>query len=366
MNLLLVRFAIFVQFLLLWAGLPQTASAHLMPGGQGAVRLVGDSAYAVITVPVSVLAGFDDNRDGLIDVAEINAHRQSLSNQLSGMLDIRESGEAGKLVFEDLLLSHVDEAGFKGSDHLVVVRRYQWPQPIQSFSLRADLFNVAETRNAQLVVRGIRGDQSEAAVLSRNRVEYTFFAGPWTTLRNFVVTGMAHILLGADHLLFLLTILVVGVGWRYWLAVITSFTIAHSITLTLTALEWVKVPAAVVEPLIAASIVLLAVDNLIRGARARLHRLLLVFGCGLLHGLGIASALAEVGLSGSSRALGLAGFNLGVELGQMLFVACALAAFYLARRALHESWHGRLVQACSLLAAIVGAGWMVERLVGVL
>jgi hydrogenase/urease accessory protein HupE len=358
-------FATCVQALTL-AGLPLSASAHLMPAGQGAVRVVGDSAYAVISVPVAVLAGFDDNHDGLIDADEIRTWRQSLGTQLSRMLDFRESGEPGKLVFEDLLLSHVDEKGFKGGDHIVVVRRYQWARPVQSLTLRADLFGVPQTMNTQLLMRGIRGEESEAAVLSRHHIEYTFFAGPLLALRNHVLMGAEHILLGADHLLFLLTILIVGAGWRYWLAVITSFTVAHSVTLTLAALEWVKAPSAMVEPLIAASIVLLALDNLVRGAGAARHRLVLVFACGLLHGLGIASALTDIGLSGGSRASTLIGFNLGVELGQMLFVACALSALYLARRVLHESWHGRLVQACSLLAAIVGAGWMVERLIGVM
>jgi hydrogenase/urease accessory protein HupE len=352
--------------LLLALGLQQSAFAHLMPAGQGAVRLVGDSAYAVISVPTAALAGFDDNRDGLIDVAEVNAHRTDLSAQLSRILRFRDGDDAGTLIFEDLLISHVDEPGFRGVDHLVVARRYRWAQPIHSLSLRIDLFDTPATKDAQLLVRGIQGDQSEAAILSGQRNEYTFFAGPWVGLRNFVVTGAQHILLGADHLLFLLTILVVGAGWRYWLTIITSFTIAHSMTVTLAALEWIRMPAAIIEPLIAASIVMLAVDNLIRGQRASKHRLALVFGCGLLHGLGIASALTEIGLSGGSRALSLIGFNLGVEFGQMLFVTVALTVLHLLRRTMREAWHGRLIQACSIVAAVVGTGWMVERLFGVM
>jgi hydrogenase/urease accessory protein HupE len=353
-----------MQALLLMLGLLQPAFAHLMPTGQGAVRLVGDSAYAVVSIPISVLSGFDDNRDGLIDADEINAYRASLSAQISRVLQFYDSGEPGKLIFEDLLLSHTDEPNYKGADHIVVVRRYQWNEPIRSLSVRADIFDTPATRNAQLLMRGIVGEKSEAAIMSRHRNEYAFFAGPWATLRNFVMTGAQHILLGADHLLFLLTILVVGAGWRYWLAVITSFTVAHSITLSLAALEFVSVPASIVEPLIAASIVLLAVDNLVRGQRASKHRLVLVFGCGLLHGLGIASVLTEIGLSGGSRALSLVGFNIGVEFGQMLFVGTALAVLYVVRNAMREAWHGRLVQACSVVAAVVGSGWMIERLLG--
>ncbi|HYD81371.1 MAG TPA: HupE/UreJ family protein [Paucimonas sp.] len=353
-----------LHILLLAAGFQRPAHAHLMPAGQGAVNVVGDSAYAVIAVPAAALSGFDDNRDGLIDAAEINAHRAWLDSQLNGLLQLRSGEEPGRLVFADLLLSHIDEPGFKGSDHVVVARRYRWSKPVESFTLRVNAFGLPATRNAQLLVRAIRGERSEAAVLSAHRSDYVFFAGPWVILRNFAVTGAEHILLGADHLLFLLTILVVGAGWRYWLAVITSFTIAHSITLTLAALGWVSVPASVVEPLIAASIVLLAVDNLVRGPGANKHRIALVFGCGLLHGLGIASVLSDIGLSGGSRALSLLGFNLGVEFGQMLFVAAALGVLYAVRRAMREAWHGRVVQACSLAAALIGSGWMVQRVMG--
>ena len=194
-------------------------------------------------------------------------------------------------------------------------------------------------------------------------MDYRVFSGTWHTFMSFVATGMEHILLGADHLMFLLTVLVVGMGWRYWLSVITSFTVAHSITLTLAALDIVKVPATVVEPLIAASIVLLAIDNLRRGQSATRHRVPLVFACGLLHGLGIASALTEAGLTEGHRTLGLLGFNLGVELGQMLFVVALLALVWLVRRTFRVDLQEKVVLACSLVAAFAGAGWMVQRLI---
>lgn len=351
------------QIVLLVLAVAQPARAHLMPAGQGAVRLVDDSAYAVISVPVAALSGFDDNHDGLVNADEINAHRADLSRQLSRILTAQNAGQPGRLIFEDLLLSHLDEPNFKGGSHIVVVRRYQWSEAVRSFSLRADMFGTPATADAQLIVRGIRGEESEAAILSKRRNEYTFFTVPWTAFGNFIMSGMQHILLGADHLMFLLTVLVIGVGWRYWLGVVTSFTIAHSITLTLAALDVVKVPSAVVEPLIAASIVLLAIDNLRRGQAAARHKIPLVFGCGLLHGLGIASALTDAGLSDGNRTLGLLGFNLGVELGQMLFVGSMLALMWLVRRTFRTDLQEKMVLACSLVAAFAGAGWMVQRLV---
>lgn len=334
-----------------------------MPAGQGAVRLVGDSAYAVVSIPVAVLTGFDDNGDGLIDPTEINAHRAEIDAQVSRRLSLSDGGQAGKLIFADLLLSHVGEGQAKSSDTVVAVRRYQWINAIESLQLEANLFDTPVTAEGRLVMQVLKGEKTDAAILSRSRTGYRFFGSALHTFGSFVATGMEHILLGADHLVFLLTVLVVGAGWRYWLGVITSFTVAHSITLTLAAFDIVKVPATIVEPLIAASIVLLAVDNLRRGRFAVRHRIPLVFGCGLLHGLGIASALTDAGLSEGRRTLGLLGFNLGVEFGQMLFVAAVLFLFWLARRTFRTDVQEKMVLACSVVAAFAGAGWMVQRLV---
>lgn len=353
--------ASFLHAVILAFGVLGEAAAHLMPVGQGAVRLVGDSAYAVIAVPVTELSGFDDNRDGLIDPGEINAHRTALESQVTQRLQLDDGTGPGRLIFSDLLLSHTGE-GEPTSDNVVVARRYQWDHPLQSLRVHANFFAVPPMADKLLTMRVLRGNETEAAILSAHRPVHVFFAGAWVTLGAYIVTGAQHILLGFDHLLFLLTVLVVGAGWRYWFAVITSFTVAHSITLTLAALDFVKAPAAVVEPLIAASIVLLAVDNLRRRRRMTRHRVGLVFACGLLHGLGIASALGETGLSGINRFISLLGFNLGVELGQLAFVAGALLLLQLARRQLPGHHHERLTQACSILAAIAGAGWMIDRM----
>ncbi|SFU46679.1 HupE/UreJ family protein [Pseudoduganella namucuonensis] len=347
-----------------WCGLallsPGPAQAHLVAGGQGAIRLVGDSAYAAISVPARALAGYDDDRDGRISRAEIDAHRDALGMQLSVMIDLRSGGRRGRVVFEDLLLPHA-EPGAPGAEELTVLRRYQWDAPVTAPSVELHLFHTPATADARLALRVIAGERSELALLSRQRNAHQYFAGPWAVFRDFAAAGAGHILLGPDHLLFLLTVLAAGAGWRYWLAVVTSFTVAHSVTLALSALGYVGAPPRVVEPLIAASIVLLALDNLRRGAGAARHRPALVFACGLLHGLGIATALVDMGLSGDNRALSLLGFNLGVELGQLAFVACALGLLALARRASPAPWRAGAPRAGSAVAALVGCYWLAER-----
>jgi hydrogenase/urease accessory protein HupE len=355
-----------LTWLLIWcalAGAP-AAQAHLMPSGQGAVRLVGDSAYVTVAVPAAALAGFDDNRDGLIDAAEINAHRGMLSMQLNAMFELRSDGphgQPGRVLFEDMLLSHSGPGQGQGEAEFALLRRYQWDAPVTAPHITVHMFHAGATADRRLALQVIRGDQTELAVLTRERNAHQYFAGPWAVFQDFFQLGAEHILLGPDHLLFLLTVLAVGAGWRYWLAVVTSFTVAHSVTLAMSALGYVSAPPALVEPLIAASIVLLALDNLWRGPASARHRPWLVFACGLLHGLGIAGALVELGLSDGNRALSLFAFNLGVETGQAAFVAGVLLLLLLAGRWFDMRWRARLVKLGSALAACVGMVWLVQR-----
>ncbi len=179
-------------------------------------------------------------------------------------------------------------------------------------------------------------------------------------LRSFLGLGLKHILMGYDHLLFLFSLLVVSRNLKDTLKVITCFTVAHSITLALATFDVVRLPGRVVEPLIAASIVFVAIENLLR-RQVPPSRLWLVFGFGLVHGLGFASVLSELGVGTGSGgvAVPLISFNLGVELGQLL-VAIPLVPL-LAWAARSRMFERRWIPACSVAAALAGAVWFVER-----
>ncbi|MGZ3180856.1 MAG: HupE/UreJ family protein [Telluria sp.] len=332
--------------------------AHVIAAGQGTIRLVDRSAFVMISVPAGALAGFDDNHDGRIDRAEIDAHRGMLDMQVSALLELEADGVRGDLGFSDLLLPAGDAAP---AGEIAVMRVYSWRAHPRHVSVRVHLFHADATRDGQLALRVIDGAHSEAVVLSRHNPEHGFFNGSLATFRSFAGAGVRHILAGPDHLLFLLTILVVAGSWRYWLAIVTAFTVAHSVTLALTAFDIIAAPPALVEPLIAASIVYMAVDNLARGMQAARHRLALVFAFGLLHGMGIASALAELGINDDTRLAGLVGFNLGVEAGQLMFVGGVVVALAALRRFTLPQWQIRATQAASVAAALVGGWWLVER-----
>ncbi|WP_223645442.1 HupE/UreJ family protein [Corallococcus sp. EGB] len=181
-------------------------------------------------------------------------------------------------------------------------------------------------------------------------------------LAGWVGEGIRHILGGADHLLFLLAVLLVGGTFRRILLLVTSFTLAHSLTLACTALGWVTLGARGTrwaEAAIAASILYMALENLL--LRRHGHRAGITFLFGLVHGLGFASVLGGYGL-GTSVVPALAGFNLGVEVGQAAVVAFLVPVLRILQR--RPRLHSKVVRLSSLCLAGVGLYWMVARAVG--
>ena len=192
---------------------------------------------------------------------------------------------------------------------------------------------------------------------------------PGQVIRSYLELGVEHILLGVDHLLFVLGLLLILRGGRALIMTITAFTLAHSITLALASLGLVSVPQAPVEAVIALSIVFLA-SEIIHEQRGRpgwtgRRPWSVAFAVGLLHGLGFAGALHEVGLPQSQIPLALLCFNVGVELGQLTFVALVV----LVGRALRQYTRTagpRLTQATAWAIGTVAAYWVVERTVAFL
>lgn len=173
--------------------------------------------------------------------------------------------------------------------------------------------------------------------------------------------GIEHILTGYDHLLFLLALLVACQRIKPMLAIITCFTIAHSVTLGLAALDVVQIPSRIVEPLIAASIIFVGVENFRGNVDVKLRcGLTLVFG--LIHGFGFAGALRESGLAGRGAELlsPLLAFNLGVELGQLAVAAIVLPLLFWARRA--PTVERFATPAVSAVVIALGSFWLVQRL----
>jgi hydrogenase/urease accessory protein HupE len=186
---------------------------------------------------------------------------------------------------------------------------------------------------------------------------------PVTSFRGFLKLGIGHILTGYDHLLFLCGLLVVCRRFSSTLAIITCFTIAHSITLALAALGVVVFPSRFVEPLIAASIVFVGIENLVHRGGEPKGRWLLTFGFGLIHGFGFAGVLREIGLGadGSSIVAPLLAFNLGVEIGQAVVALVFLPLLWKLRTRPQFLRLGE--PAISVLVVVLGGYWLLQRTV---
>ncbi len=185
----------------------------------------------------------------------------------------------------------------------------------------------------------------------------------WQVLGQYVLLGVEHIWLGVDHLLFLLGLLILVRGFRRVLLTVTAFTLAHSITLGAASLELLTVSTAPVEICIALSVLLLAVEAT-RGPETASRRWpwLVAFGFGLLHGLGFASALSEVGLPKNAVLVSLLGFNLGVELGQLAAVVAVAATYVRLRR--HPAIERRMESAAIWVLGICSVFWLLQRVDG--
>jgi hypothetical protein len=177
--------------------------------------------------------------------------------------------------------------------------------------------------------------------------------------REYLALGFAHIVpRGTDHILFVLGIFLFSKRWKPVLAQVTAFTAAHTITLALAMTGIVSLRPAIVEPLIALSIVYVAVENVLAPSLTR-ARLALVFGFGLVHGMGFAGVLTGLGLPRSRFATALVAFNGGVELGQLAVIGTAFAIVLPFR---HESWYrARVVVPASVAIAVAGLYWAIAR-----
>ncbi len=252
----------------------------------------------------------------------------------------------------------------------------QWtarvPGGLEGKSVRFD--RLAQSRT-DVLVRYQRADGTEqvARVLPVDPVvRFTASPGPFEVALTYTRIGIEHILLGVDHLLFVLALVLLVAGRRKLLWTVTAFTVAHSITLALATLKVIHVPGPPVEAAIALSIVFVAGEILHRrkgtaGLAARAPWIA-AFSFGLLHGLGFAGALAEVGLPENAIPLALLFFNVGVEIGQLLFIAAVLTTIAIARRGLAKlrpfgkvppGWSGAVAP---YAIGIMASFWLFERI----
>jgi hypothetical protein len=314
--------------------------------------------------------GLDANGDGEITWGELRARHGEIAAYALSRLSVRSAGEACALRATDHLVdTHTDGA------YAVIRLEGACPESGPTLAIDYTLFRELDPTHRGLlnfVEHGVSRSVVFGADAS-HQVVGGEASGALAQLALYLHEGVWHIWLGYDHILFLLSLLLPAVlvrrdrAWQPIASfrasfldvarVVTAFTLAHSITLTLAALGVVALPSRWVESAIALSVVLAALNNVFPVVAN--GRWLAAFGFGLLHGFGFAGALQDLGLPTGSLALSLAGFNLGVEVGQLAIVGAFLPIAYALRGTL--TYRRVVFAGGSLVIAAVATVWLAER-----
>jgi hydrogenase/urease accessory protein HupE len=351
---------------LLFSLLPfQQITAHDPGLSSFAIRQRAEGVEATLTLAekdAAQLTELDDDHDGSVTQLEFARSRSQLEAAVAKQLFVAADD---KVLTVQSIRSHLDEK------NNVEVDLDFAPVGFSRLEIRSNLITSLPLGHRQyLQVQNSAGANVFEGLLSaaanRASAEFAVANAPVTareafsSFGNFLILGVKHILTGYDHLLFLFGLLVVVRGLVSSLSIITSFTIAHSITLAAATFNLAQIPSRIVEPLIAASIVFVGVENLLRGGVPK-ARQVVTFGFGLIHGFGFASVLREMGIGAGPGgvALPLLSFNVGVELGQLMVAAVALPIIWKLRT--NPAFLVRWVPACSAIVVLLGSFWFVER-----
>jgi len=344
-------------FLLIAAlSLAQPASAHPVPFSYLDLRLRGSAIEGTLVAHIADLA-HDlkiEPAERLLDPAVASTHSRTMGETLSRRLVISGDDHALALEFAEAEVA----ADRQSLRFLFRARAASAPGRI---SVEGELFPYDPGHRT--FVNVYEGDALTQAILDWEHQRFDYFVGTaqgrLAVVKRFIPAGVEHILIGPDHILFLIGLLLPGGSLRRLALIVTAFTVAHTITLSLAALSLLNPPASFIEPAIALSIVYVGADNLLRRG-GRDARAWIAFAFGFIHGFGFAYVLREMDLPARALGWSLFAFNAGVEIGQLLIVA-AVASALAGLRSRSEVLTRRLAVAGSW--AIVGAGafWYIQR-----
>lgn len=314
--------------------------------------------------------GLDANADGAITWGEVRTKHKEISAYAMSRLQLSAEGKACPAIAnEHLIDEHTDGA------YAVLRFTALCPAIQQTIQARYSLFFDIDPQHKGLLKLQYQGISSSGIFSPEKAVQEFSLSTPskFAQFIDYGREGVWHIWIGSDHILFLLALLLPAVvvrlqkKWQaveafkpaFWdvLKIVTAFTVAHSITLSLATLGFISLPSRWVESTIAASVIIAALSNIFPFFSER--RWIMAFLFGLIHGFGFATVLADLGLPPGALALALVGFNLGVEVGQIAIVAIFLPIAFLLR----HTWLYRRVVLLggSIAIAVLAAIWLMER-----
>jgi hydrogenase/urease accessory protein HupE len=311
---------------------------------------------------IDTIIPLDGNQDRALSEAELGAAKVKLTRLAEGALDMVSDGRMLALKKPpEIVRDDEDNRGVRF--HL----QYEFP-PTRVLTITSEILSELQRGHSQ-VARIFNSNRVElgSALLDIDKpsVDVPLFAikekpvaSKTSTARHFLIMGVEHLVMGWDHLAFLFGLLVVGGKLRDAVKIITSFTVAHSISLALATFNLIQIPSSIVEPLIAASVIYVGFENIVRQNFSK--RWILTFAFGLIHGCGFATVLRDLGVGedGSSVVTPLIFFNLGVELGQLAIAAVMLPLIWKLKPTFPRRW----VPATSAVVIALGGYFLVDRL----
>lgn len=330
------------------------ARAHPMTVAYADVALEERQALVSLSVnlfELDLLLSLDRDGDGTVSPSEVEAARPRLAEYLASRVSVSSRGAPLPARLDGVRLGRSAD----GRAILEADLRYQAEESLRDVAIRCEpLADLGPDHRT--LARIARGEDVTEFAFERGAVYRVSQASLGGHFLQFLRLGVFHIFTGADHLLFLLALLLAGGTLLQVVKIVTAFTAAHSLTLSLAALGLVHLPSRLVESAIAASIVFVALENLFRRGQDR--RWLVSFAFGLVHGFGFAGVLAEMHLPRSDLLASLLAFNLGVEVGQVAVVAAILPLLALLRRG---TAYRTVVTSASALILVMGLFWLSQR-----
>ena len=353
-----------------------TVHAHIASNGFLTIEVEGSNLTGTIELAMrdaELAVGLDSNSDGKITWGEVRSHQRDLELYVRSKLSIGNGVSRCSEVFAPVEVNERVDGNYVwlpftaacGSQLMQLGIDYRLMQDIDPSHrglLTLTAWGATQT--------GVLGGARDALTIALDR------PSAWRAFTEYLQTGVWHIWSGIDHLLFLLSLLLPAVlkrRDRHWeavplakpaflniLKVVTAFTLAHSITLSLAAFDVVRLPSRLTESVIAASIIVAALNNIF--PKVTEGRWRIAFAFGLLHGFGFASVLADMGLPPGARVVSLVAFNLGVELGQLAVVLAVMPLAYAVRAS--NFYRRTVMQWGSSAIAGLALVWLVQRAMG--
>jgi hypothetical protein len=348
-----------------WACAISAAQAHLIVSQRGTLNIVGDNAFMVLSLPVSAFKGIDNDADGSLSLVELRANASIIEDQIKSNVFLESIH--GRKTVDGLMLNTVPPENNHAAPakQIAVLGRFALESEAAQLKFTMLLFGAASDERVEHITI-TQGSRSQLMTLSAEQPTGVVMPPIWQILVQQALLGAEHILSGADHLIFLLLVLLMGLSLRETVLVLTCFTLGHAITLV--ACSWLNLSVAtyIVEPAIAMTIIVMFwLDKwVVKNALTSLVviRLTFVFVCALIHGLGFATAMNDLGLDSTTKVYSLLGFNLGIEIVQLCVALFVTFALHSVQHFKGIEYLVQIKRILSFVALCLGIVWLMQRM----